>query len=97
MIDLIVILTAKDLNCVEELRELLAMQVNLSRLEPGCVRFEAFESQTLAGTFILIERWASQAALDVHRTAEGFTTIYAPRVLPLVDRTAHVCHVLAGI
>ena len=57
MIDLTVILTAKDLNCVPELRELLAMQVNLSRLEPGCVRFEAFESQTLAGTFILIERW----------------------------------------
>ncbi len=97
MIDLTVILTAKDLNCVPELRELLAMQVNLSRLEPGCVRFEAFESQTLAGTFILIERWASQAALDVHRTAEGFTTIYTPRVLPLVNRTAHVCHVLAGI
>jgi quinol monooxygenase YgiN len=96
MIDLTVILTAKDLNCVGELRELLEMQVNLSRQEPGCVRFEAFESQTLEGTFILIERWASQAALDVHRKARGFTTIYAPRVLPLVDRTAHVCHVLAG-
>jgi quinol monooxygenase YgiN len=96
MIDLTVVLTAKDVKSVPELRELLALQVNLSRQEPGCVRFEAFESQTTAGSFILIERWASQAALDVHRTAEGFTTVYAPRVLPLVERVAHVCSVLPG-
>ena len=97
MIDLTVVLSAKDLNCVPQLRELLAMQVNLSRQESGCVRFEAFESQTVSGTFILIERWESQAALDTHRTAHGFTTIYVPQVLPLVDRVAHVCRVLEGI
>ena len=34
MIDLTGILTAKDRDCVPELRELLAMQVNLSRQEP---------------------------------------------------------------
>ena len=96
MIDLTVVLSAKDLNCVPQLRELLAMQVNLSRQESGCVRFEAFESQTVSGTFILIERWESQAALDTHRTAHGFTTIYVPQVLPLVDRVAHVCRVLEG-
>ena len=97
MIDLTVVLSARDLNCVPQLRELLAMQVNLSRQESGCVRFEAFESQTVSGTFILIERWESQAALDTHRTAHGFTTIYVPQVLPLVDRVAHVCRVLEGI
>lgn len=96
MIDLTVILTTRDKDDVSTLRELLAMQVNLSRQEPGCLRFEAFESQTLPGTFILIERWESQAALDLHRTALGFTTIYAPKVIPLVDRQAHVCEVLAG-
>lgn len=96
MIDLTVVLSARDLSCVPQLRELLAMQVNLSRQEPGCVRFEAFESQTVPGTFILIERWESQAAVDTHRTAKGFTTVYAPLVLPLVDRVAHVCCVLQG-
>lgn len=96
MIDLTVVLSARDINCVPQLRELLAMQVNLSRQEPGCVRFEAFESQTVPGTFILIERWESQAALDTHRTAKGFTTVYAPQVLPLVERVAHVCHILQG-
>jgi quinol monooxygenase YgiN len=96
MIDLTVVLSAKDNSSVPQLRALLAMQVNLSRQEPGCVRFEAFESQTVPGTFILIECWESQAALDTHRTAKGFTTVYAPQVLPLVDRVAHVCTVLQG-
>ncbi len=96
MIDLTVVLAARDISSVPQLRELLAMQVNLSRQEPGCVRFEAFESQSVPGTFILIERWESQVALDTHRTAKGFTTVYAPQVLPLVDRVAHVCTVLQG-
>ncbi len=96
MIDLTVILTAKDSANIPELRTLLATQVQLSRAEPGCVRFEAFESGSVPGTFILIERWESQAALDEHRKATGFMTIYAPKVIPLVDRVPHVCTVLAG-
>ena len=96
MIDITVVLCAKDINSVPQLRELLAMQMNLSRQEPGCVRYEAFESKTVPGTFILIEQWESQAALDTHRTAKGFTTVYAPQVLPLVDRVAHVCQPLQG-
>ncbi len=96
MIDVTVVLSAREIVSVPKLRELLARQVNLSRQEPGCVRFEAFESQTVPGTFILIERWESQAALETHRTAAGFTTVYAPQVLPLVDRVAHVCTVLQG-
>lgn len=96
MIDLTVVLTAKDLASVGELRSLLASQVQLSRAEPGCIRFEAFESNSVPGTFILIERWESQAALDEHRKAKGFNTIYAPKVLPLVDRVPHVCSVLPG-
>ncbi|MCA9062474.1 MAG: antibiotic biosynthesis monooxygenase, partial [Planctomycetaceae bacterium] len=68
----------------------LVKQAELSRAEPGCLRFEAYESATVPQTFILVERWQDQAALDEHRKAEGFTTIYAPQVLPLVDRVAHV-------
>ena len=96
VIDLTVVLSVRDISRVHELRGLLATQAKLSKEEPGCLRFEAFESQTVPGTFILIERWASQAALDTHRTALGFTTIYAPQVLPLVDRVAHVCKALPG-
>ena len=42
MVDLTVVLSAKDQASLPELRRLLAMQVNLSRDEPGCIRFEAF-------------------------------------------------------
>ncbi len=96
MVDLTVILTAKDLADLPELRELLTTQVVMSRAEPGCVRFEAFESQTVPGTFIVVERWESEAALDVHRQAEAITTVYLPRIMPLVDRVLHVCSVLPG-
>lgn len=91
MVDLTVLLTAKDSASMPQLRELLKRQAQLSREEPGCVRFEAYESQSVPNTFILIERWESQQALDVHRTAHAFTTIYAPNVIPLVDRVPHVC------
>jgi quinol monooxygenase YgiN len=96
IVDLTVILTAKDVAHVPELRELLATQVVLSRKEPGCVRFEALESQTVPGTFIVVERWESDAALDAHREAEAITTVYLPHIMPLVDRVLHVCSVLPG-
>ncbi len=94
MINLTVILSAKDVAFVPELRSLLAKHVNLSGQEPGCLRFEALESQSVPGTFFLIERWESQAALDVHREAEAIATVYRPKVLPLVERVVHVCDVL---
>lgn len=94
MVDLTVILTARESSSMPELREALLLQAKLSREEPGCIRFEVYESTSVPDTFILIERWESQQALDVHRTAKGFTTVYAPRVLPLVDRIPHVCRSL---
>ncbi len=94
IVDLIVVLTAKDLGSVPELRESMATQVRLSKEEPGCERFEAFESQTVPGTFLVVERWVSQEALDAHRQATAIATVYVPRILPLVDRVLHVCSAL---
>jgi len=34
--------------------------------EPGCEQFEAFQSSVDPDTIVLLERWADQAALDVH-------------------------------
>ena len=91
MIDITVVLTVRDAGNVDEVRDLLVQQARLSRDEPGCIRFEVYESTSTACTFILNERWESQESLDVHRTAHAFTTVYAPRVLPLVDRVPYVC------
>jgi quinol monooxygenase YgiN len=38
---------------------------------------------------VLVEHWASQEALDQHRLAEAYTTIYKPLVMPLIDREGH--------
>ena len=63
-----------------------------SKMEP----LVALESQTVPGTFIVVERWESDAALDAHREAEAITTVYLPHIMPLVDRVLHVCSVLPG-
>lgn len=85
-----ILLTVRNPDDIPKVAELLKEQGRLSRAEPGCERFEVYHSQSDPNVFVLIERWASQEALDVHRTAEGYTQIYQPQVLPLVDRVPHV-------
>ncbi|MBS0202466.1 MAG: antibiotic biosynthesis monooxygenase [Planctomycetes bacterium] len=89
MIYLNVVLTVKDPNDVPEIQSLLSEQGRLSRAEPGCVRFEVYHSLNDPSVFILNEHWTDQAAVDAHRKAVAYTTIYQPRVLPKVDRIPH--------
>jgi quinol monooxygenase YgiN len=91
MIYLNVLLTVKNEAEISEIRDLLAEQRRRSLAEPGCVRFEVYQSQTNPRVFVLNEHWESQAALDVHRQAAAFKQIYEPRVMPRVDRVPHVC------
>ena len=60
-----------------------------SRSEPGCLRYDVYHSQAEPKRFVLVEHWADQAALDAHRLAAAYTTIYKPLVLPLIDREGH--------
>lgn len=94
MICLNVLLKVKDPAHVDQIRTLLTEQGRLSRQEPGCLRFEVYHSNTDPTRFVLNERWESQAALDVHRTAQAYTQIYQPKVLPLVDREGHPSQLL---
>ncbi len=89
MVRLLIQLTAKSPADADQIAELLTQAGRLSRGEPGCLRFEVYRSQSEPGQFVLCEHWESQEALDVHRTAQAYTTIYKPQVLPLVDRVAH--------
>ena len=82
-------LTVKDAADVDTVRGLLAEQGRLSRAEPGCVRFEVYQSQTDPRRFLLHEHWESQAAIDGHRKGQAYTQIYQPQVLPRVDREPH--------
>ena len=89
MIYINVVLTVKDSNDIAEIESLLTEQGRLSRQEPGCLRFEVYHSQADARVFILNEHWADQPAIDAHRKAMAYTTIYQPKVLPRVDRVPH--------
>lgn len=89
MIYLNVVLTVKQAEDVAEIQALLSEQGRLSRAEPGCVRFEVYHSQNDPRVFILNEHWTDQTAVDAHRKATAYTTIYQPKVLPKVDRVPH--------
>ena len=89
MICLNILLQVKDPADAAKVREWLAEQGRLSRAEPGCMRFEVYQSNNDPTVFVLNERWESQAALDEHRKARAYTQIYQPHVLPIVNRTPH--------
>lgn len=89
MICLTILLTAKNEVDVPRLRDLLAEAMRSSRVEPGCLRFDVYHSTAEPRRFTLVEHWADQAAVDAHRLAAAYTTIYKPQVMPLVDREGH--------
>ena len=89
MICLTIVLTAKDAADIPRLRDLLVQAMRKSREEPGCLRFDVYHSPAEPRRFTLVEHWADQAAIDAHRLAEAYTTIYKTQVMPLVDREGH--------
>ncbi|HEV3415268.1 MAG TPA: putative quinol monooxygenase [Pirellulales bacterium] len=96
MLFLNVWLTVKNKDDVDQVRRLLTEAAESSRQEPGCLRFEVYQSQNDAAKFLLHERWESQEALARHRTAQAYTTIYQPKVMPLIDREGHPSDLVSG-
>lgn len=94
MIYLNIILTVSDEANVAKVQQLLTELVGLCREEPGCIRYDIYHSQNDAKVFIINEWWESAEALDLHRTATGYLTIYKPQVLPLAERVPHPCDLL---
>jgi len=84
-------LTVNDVDRVDAIRGLLAQQGRLSRDEPGCVRFEVYQSQSDPRRFVLVETWESKAAWEVHRQGKAVSEIYLPQVIPHVQRDSHPC------
>ena len=89
-----VMLTVKNADDVDTVRELLAEQARLSSAEPGCLRFEVYHSQADRQQFLLIEQWESKELLALHKEAKAFTELYMPKVIPLVERTPHLSDVV---
>ena len=84
-------LTVKSPDDISAVRDLLAECQRLSRQEPGCERFEVYHSDADTSRFLLCEHWTDRSDWETHREARAFSEFYQPRVLPLVDREAHIC------
>lgn len=94
MLALNIFLTAKDAADVDTIKRLLTQAMQLSRQEPGCLRFDVYHSTADVRRFTLVEHWENQEAIDAHRQAEAYTTIYKPQVMPLVEREGHPSELL---
>lgn len=57
----------------EALAKAMATIVPQVLLEPGCIAYAAHESIEAPGTIVMVETWASQAALDTHNTAPALS------------------------
>ncbi len=55
----------------DQLKTLLQSMLTPTRAEPGCERYELYESDS-RGRFYLSETWESQAALDQHIATPHF-------------------------
>ncbi len=91
-----VVLTVKHTTDIEKVGALLRQHADLSRVEPGCERFEVYQSNEHPHIFFLIERWSSEEAMAVHKEAHAVQTIYFPQVIPLVERTPHPSTLITG-
>jgi quinol monooxygenase YgiN len=46
-----------------------------SRSHPGNISYDVFRSSEDAGSFFIVERWSSQAALDAHEQTPVFISV----------------------
>ncbi|WP_192348567.1 putative quinol monooxygenase [Algoriphagus sp. Y33] len=57
---------------LEKLTSLFTRLIEETRKEPGCQKYELHEVTDQPGLFIMMEEWASEAALEIHNTSKHF-------------------------
>lgn len=62
---------------VDQVRPALTELVAATRGEEGCLAYDLFESAAAPGTFVTVERWTDQAALDAHMATPHVATAFA--------------------
>jgi len=66
-----VIFIAKD-DKINELKALLATMVKASQEERGCILYEIYQTKSKPNTFVVIETWEDNAALDRHKLSAHY-------------------------
>ena len=49
--------------------------IKASNEEEGCIRYELHKALNKENTYIMVEEWKDQAAIDFHNQTEHFTSI----------------------
>jgi quinol monooxygenase YgiN len=74
---------------VEALADAIQAILPAVRAEPGCLAYLAHSSLDAPGVIVMVEAWASQAALNAHVEAHAFGTL-AARFDELLAEPLHV-------
>lgn len=91
MFHILVLLKVKNIDDVQYIAECLKEVSRITRVEePCCRRLDVYHSQSDKQVFILCEEWDEQKDWENHRNERAFREIYAPKVLPLVEREPHI-------
>ena len=66
-----VIFVAKEEN-IEELKALLTTMIEPSRSSRGCLLYHIYQMEEKPTTFVVIESWENEAALDGHKNSPHY-------------------------
>ena len=66
-----VIFIAKD-DSINELKALLTTMVKASQEEVGCLLYEIYQTKNKPNTFVVIETWENDAALEGHKHSSHY-------------------------
>jgi (4S)-4-hydroxy-5-phosphonooxypentane-2,3-dione isomerase len=69
----------------ERLAGILRIMVRESRLEPGCIRYEANRSADDPGRFLIYEVYRDEAAQTAHEESEHFRRHIVEEALPRLE------------
>ena len=64
-----------------------------TRKEPGCLRYEYYQSPTEPSDVLLFEQYKDDEGVEAHRATPHFRSFVIERILPLLEtRNVHVFH-----
>ena len=89
MFHLIVTVTARTATDAPAVAQALARMRPLCLAEPGCVSWDAYQSEDDPAKFVLVEHWQTRERWDAHGELSAIQDIYLPEILPRVTREVH--------
>ncbi len=61
----------------DAVRTALTTLAEATRQEEGCLAYDLYESASTPGTFVTVERWTDQSALEAHLGTSHVATAFA--------------------